>query len=108
MAWTYILECADGSYYVGSTVDLGRRLFEHNEGLGPIYTRIKRRRPVKLVLAVEFDRIEDAFRLEKQVQGWGRAKRQALIEGRLHDLPALARGRTMPPAVVEQRTRPGA
>ena len=36
MAWTYILECADGSLYVGSTVDLGRRLFEHNEGFGPI------------------------------------------------------------------------
>ena len=48
MAWTYILECADGSYYVGSTVDLERRVAEHNEGLGAAYTRSRRRRPVRL------------------------------------------------------------
>jgi len=89
MAWTYILECSDGSFYVGSTWDLERRLFQHNAGEGAAYTR--RRRPVRLVWAAEFDRIRTAYECEKQIQGWGRAKRLALIEGRLEDLPALAR-----------------
>ena len=89
MPHTYIVECSDGSYYVGSTWDLERRIGEHNLGLGAEYTR--RRRPVRLVWAAQFDRIEDAYRLEKQVQNWGRAKRQALIDGRFDDLPRLAR-----------------
>ena len=38
MAWMYILECCDGSYYVGSTKNLERRLSEHHEGLGARYT----------------------------------------------------------------------
>jgi putative endonuclease len=97
MAWTYILECADGSYYVGSTIDLERRVSEHNLGLGSSYMRIKRRRPVKLAWAAQFDRVDDAFRFEKQIQSWSRAKRLALIEGRLEDLPALSRGRNSSP-----------
>ena len=92
MPYTYILECADGSYYVGSTWnDTEARVGEHNDGLGSRYTRPRRRRPVVLVWAEYFERIEDAFRLEKQLQGWSRAKRQALIEGRYADLPGLAR-----------------
>ena len=90
MAFTYILECADGSYYVGSTWDLERRLHEHNIGLGAIYTRRSRRRPVKVVWSLEFERIDDAFAFEKQIQRWGRAKRQALIDGRIENLHELA------------------
>ncbi len=97
MAWTYIVECADGSLYVGSTTDLERRISEHNLGLGAAYTRVRRRRPVRLVWAVQYDRVEDAFAFEKQIQGWSRAKRIALIDGRLEDLPALARGRSRRP-----------
>jgi putative endonuclease len=89
MPFAYIVECSDGSYYVGSTWDLERRIGEHNEGLGAQYTR--RRRPVRLVWSVQLNRIDEAFRVEKQVQGWGRAKRQALIDGRYDDLPNLAR-----------------
>ena len=89
MPYLYILECADGSYYVGSTWDLDQRVAEHNLGLGAAFTR--RRRPVRLKWSQEFDRIEDAFRREKQVQGWGRAKREALMEGRLEDLAKLSR-----------------
>ncbi|SDD84548.1 GIY-YIG nuclease family protein [Nocardioides lianchengensis] len=92
MAWTYILQCADGSYYVGSTVDLDGRVSAHNLGLGASYTALRRRRPVTLVWAAEFGRVEDAFAYEKQVQGWSRAKRRALIEGRYDALPELARG----------------
>ncbi|WP_090850557.1 GIY-YIG nuclease family protein [Nocardioides lianchengensis] len=90
MPWTYLVECADRSFYVGSTVDLDRRLAEHQNGEGAAYTRRPGRRPVRLLWAAEFARIDGAFAYEKRVQGWGRAKRLALIEGRLDDLPALA------------------
>ena len=89
MAWMYILECCDGSYYVGSTKDLERRLSEHKDGLGANYT--SKRLPVKLVYYEEYERIADAFYREKQVQGWRRAKREALINGNLELLPALAK-----------------
>ena len=88
MAWVYILECADMSYYTGSTLDLPRRLWEHNEGIGANFTR--ERRPVRLVFAEESDSVETAFRREKQLQGWSRAKNRALIEQRWADLPGLA------------------
>ena len=89
MGWMYILECADGSYYVGSTNNLERRVWEHNEGIGAKYTA--RRRPVSLVYAEEFASIAEAYAREKQVQGWGRAKREALIRGDYAALPELAR-----------------
>jgi len=89
MPYVYILRCSDASYYVGSTWDLERRVGEHNLGLGAEYT--KRRRPVLLVWSCQMDRIDEAYRVEKQVQGWSRAKREALMEGRFDDLPALAR-----------------
>ena len=89
MPWMYILQCADGSYYVGSTWNLKKRIWEHNQGLGAKYT--SRRLPVKLVFSEEFKSIADAYRREKQVQGWSRAKREALIRGDFDALPALAR-----------------
>jgi putative endonuclease len=90
MAWVYIVQCADGSFYTGSTVDLERRLWEHNEGLGANFTR--KRRPVRLVFTEQSESVETAFRREKQVQGWSREKKIALIEGRWDDLPGLSRG----------------
>ncbi|WP_344244909.1 GIY-YIG nuclease family protein [Isoptericola hypogeus] len=95
----YVLECADGSFYVGSTIDLDRRIAQHQSGEGATYTR--RRRPVRLVYAAEFDRVDEAYAFEKQVQGWSRAKRRALIEGRLSDLVSLSRSRSGLP--VERR-----
>lgn len=96
MPWVYVLRCADDSFYVGSTIDLSRRLEQHQRGEGAIYTRISRRRPLTLAWASELDTIEAAFRLEKQIQGWSRAKRLALIDGRLEDLPGLSRSRSGP------------
>ena len=78
-AWTCILECADGSYCVGSTIDLYARAWQHNEGLGAACTR--HRRPVKVVWSAQFDRVDEAFAYEKRVQGWSRRKREALISG---------------------------
>ena len=90
MPWTYMLRCADGTYYVGSTIDLEARLWQHNHGpLGAAYTR--KRRPVELIWSAWYDRIEDAFALEKQVQGWSRRKREALIRGEWDKLPDLSR-----------------
>jgi putative endonuclease len=67
-------------------------LYEHQNGLGGAYT--SKRQPVRLVYAEYFERIDECFAREKQVQGWGRAKRIALIEGRMGDLPRLSRSRS--------------
>ncbi len=89
MAWMYILECADGSYYVGSTRNLEHRMAQHLSGLGSRYT--SGRLPVNLVYAEEYDRISDAYSREKQVRNWSRAKREALINGSYEMLPPLAK-----------------
>ena len=84
-----MLRCADGSFYVGSTRALEKRLDQHASGKGALYT--SHRLPVELVFAEEFANIGDAYRREKQLQGWGRAKRQALIDGLYNDLPRLSK-----------------
>ena len=84
----YILECSDGSYYTGSTVDLELRLIQHLAGEGANHT--KKRLPVKLVYYEEYQRIDEAFYREKQVQGWSRKKKEALIRGEFDQLPELA------------------
>lgn len=88
MPYMYILECADGSYYTGSTKDLERRLWEHQNGLGANHTA--KRLPVKLVYCEECDRIDDAFYREKQVQGWSRKKKEALMASDANQLHLLA------------------
>ena len=89
MPYMYILQCADDSYYTGSTWDLDRRLEEHKAGEGAYHT--SKKLPVELVYYEEYDRIDDAFYREKQIQKWVRKKKIALVEGRLHDLPKLAK-----------------
>jgi putative endonuclease len=71
MPYTHILECSDGSYYVGSTwlAEVDERVRQHNtDDLSALYAR--RRRPVMLVWATWFDLMVDAFAFEKRVQGW--------------------------------------
>ena len=85
----YILECADGSYYTGSTNNLELRIKQHQQGLGANHTR--KRLPVKLVYSEEYDRIDDAFYREKQVQGWCRKKKEALIRGDWDEISRLSR-----------------
>ena len=84
----YILECANGYYYTGSTNDLDGRIEQHLKGEGAIFT--KKYLPVKLVYFEEFQSIEDAFYREKQVQGWSRKKKEALINGFYDKLPDLS------------------
>jgi len=89
-AFLYVLRCSDDSYYVGTTRGtLDDRLAEHNAGHFGGYT--SSRRPVRLVFAQEFDRVTDAIAAERQVKGWRRAKKEALIRGEVSMLPELAR-----------------
>jgi len=79
-AHVYMLRCADGSYYVGSArLGLDRRVSEHNHGTFGGYT--SRRLPVELVWAEHFLDITDAIAVERQIKGWSRAKKEALIRG---------------------------
>ena len=75
----YILRCSDGSCYVGSTSNLEYRLAEHQAGALRGYTSL--RRPVELVWSEEFAIEHDAFLAERQIKGWSRAKKEALIRG---------------------------
>ena len=87
----YILECSNGLYYTGSTFDLELRLAQHQEGLGANFT--KKFLPVKLVYFEEYNRIDLAFYREKQVQGWSRRKKQALIHGDFDKLKEYSKGK---------------
>ena len=87
MPHMYILQCSDGTLYTGSTKDLPRRLWQHQNALGANHTA--KRLPIQLVYAEEFTKIAYAFYREKQVQGWSRAKKLALMAedwDRLHIL----------------------
>lgn len=86
--WVYILLCSDGSYYTGSTNNLEQRILQHQSGQGANYT--KKRLPIQLIYVEEYLRIEDAFYREKQIQGWSRRKKEALINGIPELLPNLA------------------
>jgi putative endonuclease len=86
--WMYILECVDGSYYTGSTNNLELRLAQHQAGEGANHTR--KHLPVKLVYFEKFQRVDQAFYREKQVQRWSRKKKEALINGTSDELKKLA------------------
>jgi putative endonuclease len=87
--YVYLVECIDGSYYIGVTNDIERRIIEHNTGINKkAYTYS--RRPVVLKYTEHFQYINDAILWEKQIKGWNRVKKQALINGTWKDLKLLA------------------
>ncbi|WP_395638893.1 GIY-YIG nuclease family protein [Pseudolysinimonas sp.] len=88
MPHAYILRCSDGSYYTGSTRNLEHRIHQHSLGLVPGYTAD--RLPIVLVFAEECDRVDDAWVRERQIHGWSRRKKEALIAQRYDDLPNLS------------------
>jgi putative endonuclease len=91
-AYLYILRCADGSYYTGTARGgLERRIAEHNAGTFGGYTA--QRRPVTLVYSEWFERITDAIAAERQVKGWSRAKKEALMRGDFARLSKLSKRR---------------
>ncbi len=88
--WLYILRCADGSYYAGTTRStLEERVAKHQTGTFEGYTA--ERRPVELVYSEYFERIVDAVAMERRVKGWSRAKKEALIMGNFERLRQLSR-----------------
>lgn len=87
--YVYILKCADNSYYVGVTNNLEKRIWEHDQGIIKGYTYGKR--SVTLVYYQEFRNINEAITFEKQLKGWRRAKKEALIENNISRLKELAR-----------------
>ncbi len=78
MNYTYILQCADGTYYCGWTNDLDKRVVTHNEGKGGKYTRA--RLPVKLVYFEEFETKEEAMSREWHIKQLSRAQKEKLID----------------------------
>jgi putative endonuclease len=87
--FVYIVKCSDDSYYTGITNNLDRRLAEHNSGINPeCYTAT--RRPVELVFAFEFKYVDKAIDFEKQVKGWSRKKKEAIIRDNWEALKELA------------------
>lgn len=75
----YILQCSDNSYYVGFTSDLTARIAQHNSGQGAKWTMV--RRPANLVYTEQYELEESAIAREKQLKGWTRVKKEALIKG---------------------------
>src|SRR3990172_4723569 len=89
-AYVYIVRCCDGSFYTGSTRgSLEDRINQHNAGSFDGYTET--RRPVTLVYSEYFDRITDAVSAERQIKGWSRAKKEALVRGDFNALRLLSR-----------------
>ena len=92
-ACVYMLRCSDKSYYVGSATgdDLLKRFEEHQTGAYRGYTYL--RRPVELVWSEHFDRITDAIAAERQLKGWSKAKKEALIGGDWSTVQQLSKRR---------------
>lgn len=92
MLFVYILKCKDGFYYVGITNDLCRRVDEHNQGLDKKCFTFSRR-PVELLWSQAYSDYMQCIRVEKQLKGWSRKKKEALIEGDMDRLQELAKSR---------------
>ena len=88
--YVYILKCADGSYYTGHTDNIKLRLAQHHQGEISGYTTS--RRPLVLVYIDSFPSRDEAFSAERQIKGWTRRKKEALIDRDWERLKALSRG----------------
>jgi predicted GIY-YIG superfamily endonuclease len=86
MWFVYILRCADDSFYIGETRDVGQRLAQHNKGCAAAHTA--KRRPVRVAYVEAVGDREAALARERQLKRWSRVKKEALIAG---DLAALKR-----------------
>ena len=89
--WVYILLCGDGSYYTGHTDNLEKRIAEHEFGEADAYTCT--RLPVTLVFSQEFSSRNEALACERQIKGWSRKKKEAMMRGDWAEVSRLARGR---------------
>lgn len=90
--YIYILLCVDNSYYVGVTNSLEQRIIEHNEG-NEVKSYTYFRRPCKLVYWEVVLNPTKAIAREKQIKRWGKAKKEALINGNMEELKKLSKGK---------------
>jgi predicted GIY-YIG superfamily endonuclease len=90
--WVYMLKCADGSYYTGHTDSLETRVVQHEAGaIASCYTH--KRLPVTLVYSQSFTTRDEALSAERQIKGWSRAKKEAIIAGNWNEVSRLSRSR---------------
>ena len=101
--WVYILRCSDNSYYTGQTDNLERRVAEHLTGAIPTCYTYKRR-PVKLVFSQDFATREEAITSERQIKGWSRKKKEAMMRGDWAEVSRLAKSHTVQAESVEAPT----
>lgn len=87
----YILECGDGTLYVGHTDNLDERMRQHESGTANAYT--SKRKPLKLLFAEEFDSRYDALTMERKLKGWSRAKKLAYVAGDWRRVSNLSKGK---------------
>jgi predicted GIY-YIG superfamily endonuclease len=87
--WVYMLRCADNSYYTGHTENLEKRIAEHQMGEVAGYT--SKRLPVRVVFSEEFSSREEALTRERQIKGWSRKKKGALVRGDWASVSRFAR-----------------
>jgi putative endonuclease len=87
--WVYILKCADGSYYTGHIDNLEKRIGEHRSGAFGGYTST--RLPVELVFSQDFSSREEALTSERQIKGWSRKKKEAMMRGDWNEVSRLAK-----------------
>lgn len=87
-SWVYILECVDGSYYVGCTTNLEKRIAQHHAGTFDGYTAA--RRPVRLLWSEVLNDVHYAIEAERKLKKWTRAKKEALMRGDFSLLKELA------------------
>ncbi len=91
MAYIYILRCENDDIYVGSTIDINDRVVRHKSGRGAVYT--KHHKPEELIYTEEYDTYQEAFKRERQIKGWSRAKKEALIAGDIEKLKQLSKSK---------------
>jgi predicted GIY-YIG superfamily endonuclease len=88
--WVYILRCSDGNYYTGHTDNLEKRVAEHASGALPNCYTFKRR-PVELVFTRNFPTRYETLASERQIKGWSRKKKEAMMRDDWAEVSRLAR-----------------
>jgi predicted GIY-YIG superfamily endonuclease len=102
MFWVYILHCADNSYYTGHTDNLETRISQHQLGEHDSYTST--RLPIKLLWTQECASRKEALSAERQIKGWSRNKKEAMIRGDWDEVSRLAKNKSVHPSTSSGRT----
>jgi putative endonuclease len=102
MFWVYILRCSDGSYYTGHTDDFEYRIAQHETGEYADYNAS--RLPVEVIWSQAFATREEALTAERQIKGWGRNKKEAMMRGDWAEVSRLAKSKSLHPSTGSGRT----